>query len=102
MKDLLQLLELSNSNLSKWLYGKEIIGLNESLPDLAFRLRDEVCKNSIGCDNYHKALYYVYRAFCKSQKGTVQQNLDYYRLWLEGLIEPTEMIVATLIVQEQT
>lgn len=68
-----------------------------SLADLAFRLRDEVCKDSLSCDNYHNALRIVYQSFRKSQEGTVRQNMVTYTLWLESLITPIERIIAALI-----
>ena len=68
--------------------------------DLAFRLRDEVCKDSLGCDNYRKALHLVYQSFCKSQRGTIRQNLIPYELWLESFIVAIERIIAALIAKE--
>jgi len=71
----------------------------ESLADLAFRKRNEVCKDTLACVNYHKALYIVYRSFCKAQEGTINQNMVYYELWLESFITAIERVVAALIAE---
>lgn len=72
-----------------------------ALSDLAFRLRNEVCKDSLSCDNYRKSLHLVYRDFRKSQRGTIRQNLIPYELWLESFVTSIERITAALIAKEK-
>ena len=108
MKDLLELLALPDDYKGKITFRKaieptckEIFGTSYnpfwSLADLAFRLRDEVCKDSLGCDNCRKALHIVWQVFRKSQEGTIRQNMVYYELWLESFITAEERVVAALI-----
>ena len=72
-----------------------------ALADLAFRMRDEICKDSLTCDNYQKALRIIYRSFCKSQEGTSKQNMIPYTLWLESFIVPMERIIAALLAKQK-
>ncbi len=64
-----------------------------SMSTAAFRLRDEVCVDHLGCDAYHRALKKV---FYYRRRGTPLN----YEAWLENLIEPIDRIIAALIAKE--
>lgn len=99
-EELLKVLDMSEDEQHKWvdnnceLEGYKSIGSGfvptESLADLAFRLRDEACKEINGCEKYHNGLEAIYIHRCKKK-----QCQSFYA-WLTYQLKPIDMIIATL------
>lgn len=99
-EELLAVLDMSEEEQMNWVWSCFGIARKDALADLAFRLRDEVCKDFL-CENYVKALYVVYRRFCKSQEGTLRQNMVPYDHWLVCFVTAIDRIVAARIAKKE-
>ena len=99
-EELLKVLDMGEDEQHDWCARSPECRMgNESLPDLAFRLRDEVCKESYGIDNYRNALIEVYSEWDKKQNLHAQTVVT-FMAWLVAFIEPIDRIIAALITKE--
>ncbi len=90
--ELLKVLGMTNVKKQTFLiYKYGGIEPTESLADLAFRLRDEVCKTESGCERYYAALEDIY----KHRK--IQKQCQSFNAWMTYRIAPIDMIIAALI-----
>ena len=112
MTNLLKVLDISEDEQQMiWLIKKEVmVGAvlqckgggelpcpSESLADLAFRLRDEVCNPKTYtkcCENYYDGLEAVYNHRIKDKQCGSFYGFQTYR------IKPIDMIIAALIAKE--
>lgn len=100
-KDLLADLDISEDEQCKWLtkyyhdtqaFPHDVIVHHTDLADLAFRLRDEVCK--VSCENYYAGLEAVYNYKIKDKQCCSLYAFQTYQ------IKPIDMIIAALIAKD--
>lgn len=103
IKELLAVLDLPEDEQFLWVYehityekyechqcgGQDTSA--ETLADLAFRLRDEVCK--VSCEDYYSGLEAVYN------HRHAKKYISFYAFWTYQS-KPIDMIIAALIAKE--
>jgi len=102
MTDLLKVLDMSEKEQRKWLLVnsfKERMP-HESLADLAFRLRDEVCSDPNGIDKYKQALHLIYRTWLDKQSDKARLIVT-FTIWLIAFADPIDEIIAALIAKDK-
>ena len=106
MNDLLKVLDMSYEEQQIWLIKKEVmVGAvlqckgggelpcpSESFADLAFRIRDEVCKNNHA--DFHEAIYDIMIKVEGDDKWATA-------FWGECIAKPIHWIIAALIAKDK-
>ena len=101
-EDLLAVLDMSEEEQRKWVHftlydyyrgytDSPLIQTEHILADLAFRLRDEMCKEIGGCEKYYAGLEAIYK-----YRGIKKQCQSFYA-FLTYRLQPIDMIIAALI-----
>jgi hypothetical protein len=90
--ELLKYLDMNEDERVDWLWNRDILKPNESLADLAFRLRDEVVKESHRA--FHDAVYEVME-YCGDDSWASAY-------WGMALAKPIHWIIAALIAKEKS
>lgn len=101
MNDLLKVLDLTEEEQKDWLWNNKLIHEDESLADLAFRLRDEAVKLSPVCFQKARAKIY-YQVYYYPIGERVLQSKNFLctaEWWLEEA-QPIHWIIAALIAKE--
>jgi len=99
MNDYLKILDMSEDEQWKWCV-KNVKAAGESLADLAFRLRDEVCSDPNGIDKYKQALHLIYRTWLDKQSDKARLIVT-FNIWLIAFADPIDEIIAALIAKEK-
>ena len=95
-QELLAVLDMSEDEQWEWcVKNVKEKTMGESLADLAFRLRDEVCK--ISCENYYAALETVY---CNRVVVSNRQCCGFYAYQMYQILT-IDMIMSALISKEK-
>jgi len=84
------ILDLLDEETMEW-----FVDYDMHLADLAFRLRDEVCKEINGCEKYHNGLEAIYVHKC------IKKQCRSFYAWLTYQLEKIDMVIAALIAKDK-